>query len=57
MKPKDICMKRIVYIITACAFSVSAVKAQQVLSLQECLEDGLQNNYTLRIVHSGDQIS
>ena len=52
MKPKDICMKRIVYIITACAFSVSAVKAQQVLTLKECLEEGLQNNYSLRIVHN-----
>ena len=57
MKPKDICMKRIVYIITACAFSVSAVKAQQVLTLKECLEEGLQNNYSLRIVHNEEQIS
>ena len=40
MKPKDICMKRIVYIITACAFSVSAVKAQQVLTLKECPQRG-----------------
>ena len=50
-------MKRIVYIITACAFSVSAVKAQQVLTLKECLEEGLQNNYSLRIVHNEEQIS
>ena len=57
MKPKDICMKRMVYIITACAFSVSAVKAQQVLTLKECLEEGLQNNYSLRIVHNEEQIS
>ena len=32
MKQKGICMKRIIYIVTACAFlSVSTAKAQQVL--------------------------
>ena len=51
MKQKGICMKRIIYIVTACAFlSVSTAKAQQVLTLKECLEEGLQNNYSLRIV-------
>ena len=53
MKQKGICMKRIIYIVTACAFlSVSTAKAQQVLTLKECLEEGLQNNYSLRIVHN-----
>lgn len=43
MKQKGICMKRIIYIVTACAFlSVSTAKAQQVLTLKECLEEGLQ---------------
>ena len=32
-------------------------KAQQVLTLKECLEEGLQNNYSLRIVHNEEQIS
>ena len=51
-------MKRIIYIVTACAFlSVSTAKAQQVLTLKECLEEGLQNNYSLRIVHNEEQIS
>ena len=41
MKQKGICMKRIIYIVTACAFlSVSTAKAQQVLTLKECLEEG-----------------
>lgn len=49
MKQKGICMKRIIYITIACAFlSVSFAKAQ-VLTLKECLEEGLQNNYSLRI--------
>ena len=53
MKQKGICIKRIAYIVTACAFSsVSTVKAQ-VLTLKDCLEEGLQNNYSLRIVHNG----
>ena len=58
MKQKDIRMKRIIYIVTSCIFlSVSTVKAQQVLTLKECLEEGLQNNYSLRIVHNEEQIS
>lgn len=32
-------------------------EAQQVLTLKECLEEGLQNNYSLRIVHNEEQIS
>ena len=50
-------MKRIIYITIACAFlSVSFAKAQ-VLTLKECLEEGLQNNYSLRIIHNEEQIS
>ena len=57
MKQKDSCMRRIIYIVTACVFlSVSTAKAQ-VLTLKECLEEGLQNNYSLRIVHNEEQIS
>ena len=57
MKQKGICMKRIIYITIACAFlSVSFAKAQ-VLTLKECLEEGLQNNYSLRIIHNEEQIS
>ena len=58
MKQKDSCMRRIIYIVTSCVFlSVSTAKAQQVLTLKECLEEGLQNNYSLRIVHNEEQIS
>ena len=52
MKQKGICMKRIIYITIACAFlSVSFAKAQ-VLTLKECLEEGFQNNYSLRIIRN-----
>ncbi|SHE78208.1 Outer membrane protein TolC [Bacteroides faecichinchillae] len=59
MNPKVICMKRIIYIITACIFlSVSDAKAQpQVRTLKDCLEEGLQNNYSLSIIHNEEQIS
>lgn len=58
MRQKGICMKHITYIVTACAFlSVSTAKAQQMLTLKECLEEGLHNNYSLRIVHNEEQIS
>ena len=51
-------MKRIAYITIACAFlSVSFAKAQQIRTLKDCLEEGLQNNYSLRIVHNEEQIS
>ena len=54
MNPKVICMKRITYIITACIFlSVSDAKAQpQVRTLKDCLEEGLQNNYSLSFIHN-----
>ena len=58
MKQKSICMKQIIYIVTACVFVlVSPVKAQRIYSLKDCLEEGLQNNYSLRIVHNEEQIS
>ncbi|GCB35650.1 TolC family protein [Bacteroides faecalis] len=59
MNLKVICMKRIIYIITACVFMpASYAKAQsQVRTLKDCLEEGLQNNYSLSIIHNEEQIS
>lgn len=58
MKQKAIRMKRIFYIFVACiSLSTSTVKAQQVYTLKSCLEDGLQNNYSLRITHNEQQMS
>lgn len=49
----------IAYIAAVVCASLSIVKleAQQVYTLKECLEEGLQNNYSLRIVHNEEQIS
>lgn len=58
MKLKVIHMKRIIYSFAACAcLSTTATQAQQIYSLKSCLEDGLQNNYSLRITHNEEQIS
>lgn len=57
---KRICTKHLIYttIICICAFlSVSTAKAQQVYSLKNCLEEGLQNNYSLRITQNEEQMS
>lgn len=58
MRQKVIHMKRIIYSFAACAcLSGTATQAQQVYTLKSCLEDGLQNNYSLRITHNEEQIS
>ena len=36
--------------------SVTATHAQPIYSLQSCLEEGLQNNYSLRIVRNNEQV-
>lgn len=51
-------MERIKYIATACVcLSIFTIKAQQVYTLKDCLEEGLQNNYSLQITHNEEQIS
>lgn len=58
MKQKAIHIKYGCSILAVCAFlSVSTLQAQQVYTLKSCLEDGLQNNYSLRITHNEEQIS
>lgn len=58
MKQKVFPIKRTFYILSACiCLSVPTVKAQQIYTLKSCLEDGLQNNYSLRITHNEEQIS
>lgn len=49
-------MRYILSIISVLAFAVGA-DAQRVLSLKECLETGLQNNYDLLIVRNEQQIA
>lgn len=58
MRQKVNHMKRIIYSFVACAcLSGTATQAQQVYTLKSCLEDGLQNNYSLRITHNEEQMS
>ncbi|MDR0893596.1 MAG: TolC family protein [Mediterranea sp.] len=37
--------------------ATSAAWGQRVYSLKDCLEEGLQNNYSLRIAHNDEQVS
>ena len=58
MKQKAIHINRVYSIFVLCmCVSVSMTRAQQVYSLKSCLENGLQNNYSLRITHNEEQIS
>ena len=49
-------MKRILYMLTCNCLPILA-QAQEVYTLQSCLENGLQNNYSLRITQNETQIS
>lgn len=49
-------MKRLFYILTCCSLPLMA-QAQEVYTLKSCLENGLQNNYSLRITQNTEQIS
>ncbi len=51
-------MKRgIYYLIAACLPCVMQAQQVQNYTLKSCLENGLQNNYALRIVHNQEQVS
>ena len=51
-------MKYILSTLTAfLLLAAPLARGQQVLTLKDCLEEGLQNNYSLRIVHNEEQIS
>lgn len=43
--------------IYAAVFSTLPMQAQQIYTLQSCLEEGLQNNYSLRIVRNEEQVA
>ena len=52
-------MKRILLSTIAVLCTLSAIQAQQAVTytLKSCLEEGLLNNYSLRITHNEEQIS
>jgi len=43
--------------IYAAVFSTIPMQAQHIYTLQSCLEEGLQNNYSLRIVRNEEQVA
>lgn len=43
--------------IYAAVFSAIPMQAQHIYTLQSCLEEGLQNNYSLRIVRNEEQVA
>lgn len=60
---KDKLFRHIPALLACFLFSLSGkgtgngLQAQQIYTLKECLEKGLQNNYSLRITHNEEQVS
>lgn len=50
-------MKRIYYTIILVAVSVLAGQAQRIFSLKQCIETGLDRNYSIRIIRNEQQIT
>lgn len=50
-------MKRIYYTIILTAATVFAGQAQKIFNLKQCIETGLERNYSIRIVRNEQQIS
>ena len=51
-------MKNLLFIFSILALSAAPLAhAQQIYTLKSCLEQGLQNNYSLRITHNEEQVS
>lgn len=53
-------MRRILYITVACCclpLTIAQAQQAQIYTLKSCLENGLENNYSLRITHNEEQIS
>ena len=54
MKPKHIIR---IFCIGVTLAGVIPIQAQHIYTLQSCLEEGLQNNYSLRIVRNDEQVA
>ena len=50
-------MKKIFLTMLAAGGIFTAATAQKLYTLQYCLEQGLQNNYSLRIAHNDKKVS
>ena len=50
-------MKRIIITLCICTAWVASTYAQYPYTLKKCLEEGLANNYSIRITRNEEQIS
>ena len=50
-------MKRILMLAIVCSLLLTGQAQKQVYTLKSCLEEGLQNIYSLRITHNEEQVS
>ncbi len=50
-------MKQIILTLCLCAAGSLALPAQEVYTLQQCLEEGLENNYGLRLLRNDEQMA
>lgn len=57
MKQRVFNIQLIIYALIACSGLSQHVQAQKVYTLKSCLENGLQNNYSMQITHNQEQIS
>lgn len=57
MKQKALGIQCLIYVLTACGCFAQSMHAQEVYTLKSCLENGLQNNYSIQMTHNKEQIS
>ena len=50
-------MKRIIIVMCICLAGITEIYAQYPYTLKKCLEEGLANNYSIRITRNEEQVS
>lgn len=50
-------MKRIIIVMCVCLAGITEIYAQYPYTLKKCLEEGLANNYSIRITRNEEQVS
>ena len=50
-------MKRIIIVMCVCLTGITEIYAQYPYTLKKCLEEGLANNYSIRITRNEEQVS
>ena len=49
-------MKRIIIVMCVCLAGITEIYAQYPYTLKKCLEEGLANNYSIRITRNEEQV-